>query len=105
MATGSLASESPSGERTRNVPRLDCSLGDDPKYLDTSLNFFFYNFCNIRGAAYPVGGASEIAFHIIPVIEEAGGKVLVRAEVNEYSCFVCSFLPLSIHSFLESDEN
>lgn len=37
------------------------------------------------GGAYPVGGASEIAFHIIPVIEAAGGKVLVRAEVNE--CF------------------
>ncbi|XP_050714755.1 all-trans-retinol 13,14-reductase-like [Eriocheir sinensis] len=35
------------------------------------------------GAAYPVGGASEIAFHIIPVIEAAGGKVLVRAEVSK----------------------
>ncbi|XP_068202476.1 all-trans-retinol 13,14-reductase-like [Palaemon carinicauda] len=34
------------------------------------------------GASYPVGGASEIAFHIIPVIEESGGKVLVRAEVE-----------------------
>ncbi|KAK8400464.1 hypothetical protein O3P69_003254 [Scylla paramamosain] len=36
-----------------------------------------------KGAAYPVGGASEIAFHIIPVIEAAGGKVLVRAEVSK----------------------
>ncbi|XP_066955488.1 all-trans-retinol 13,14-reductase-like [Macrobrachium rosenbergii] len=34
------------------------------------------------GASYPVGGASEIAFHIIPIIEESGGKVLVRAEVE-----------------------
>ncbi|XP_064108967.1 LOW QUALITY PROTEIN: all-trans-retinol 13,14-reductase-like [Macrobrachium nipponense] len=34
------------------------------------------------GSSYPVGGASEIAFHIIPVIEESGGKVLVRAEVE-----------------------
>ncbi|KAG7165433.1 All-trans-retinol 13,14-reductase-like [Homarus americanus] len=36
-----------------------------------------------QGSSYPVGGASEIAFHIIPVIEAAGGKVLVRAEVNQ----------------------
>ncbi|XP_066955486.1 all-trans-retinol 13,14-reductase-like [Macrobrachium rosenbergii] len=36
-----------------------------------------------EGAGYPVGGASEIAFHIIPVIEESGGKVLVRAEVEK----------------------
>jgi hypothetical protein len=28
------------------------------------------------------GGASEIAFTIIPVIEAAGGKVLVRANVT-----------------------
>jgi len=35
------------------------------------------------GAHYPVGGASEIAYNIIPVIEKAGGKVLVRAEVTE----------------------
>lgn len=36
-----------------------------------------------KGAAYPIGGASEIAFHIIPVIEAAGGRVLVRAEVTQ----------------------
>ena len=35
------------------------------------------------GASYPRGGASEIAFHIIPVIEKAGGKVLVRAKVSK----------------------
>lgn len=35
------------------------------------------------GGYYPVGGASEIAFNIIPVIEKAGGKVLVRAPVTE----------------------
>ena len=35
------------------------------------------------GAFYPRGGASEIAFHIIPVIEKAGGKVLVRARVSK----------------------
>ncbi|MPD05623.1 hypothetical protein E2C01_101375 [Portunus trituberculatus] len=49
MATPSPASESPSGEGTRNVQRSGSSLGYHPKYLDTSLNFFYINFCNIRG--------------------------------------------------------
>lgn len=34
------------------------------------------------GGYYPVGGSSEIAFHIVPVIEKNGGKVLVRANVT-----------------------
>lgn len=34
-----------------------------------------------NGAFYPVGGASEIAYHVIPTIEAAGGRVLVRATV------------------------
>lgn len=33
----------------------------------------------MKGAGYPVGGASQIAKNIVPVIERAGGKVLVRA--------------------------
>ena len=36
-----------------------------------------------RGGSYPVGGASEIAFHMIPIIERAGGKVLVRVPVTK----------------------
>lgn len=35
------------------------------------------------GGYYPRGGASEIAFQIIPTIEKAGGCVLVRAPVRE----------------------
>ena len=35
------------------------------------------------GAHYPVGGSSEIAYNIIPVIESTGGKVLVRANVTK----------------------
>ncbi|XP_062451344.1 all-trans-retinol 13,14-reductase-like [Rhea pennata] len=35
-----------------------------------------------RGAWYPRGGASEIAFHAVPVIARAGGAVLVRAPVT-----------------------
>lgn len=36
----------------------------------------------MNGAWYPKGGASEIAYHMIPIIEKAGGAVLVRAPVN-----------------------
>jgi all-trans-retinol 13,14-reductase len=35
------------------------------------------------GAYYPVGGASRIAQAIAPVIEAAGGKMLINAEVTE----------------------
>jgi len=35
------------------------------------------------GAFYPVGGASEIALNIIPVIERTGGKVLVKADLTD----------------------
>jgi all-trans-retinol 13,14-reductase len=37
----------------------------------------------LYGASYPRGGASEIAYTIIPVIERAGGRVLVRAPVSQ----------------------
>ncbi|MPC81119.1 hypothetical protein E2C01_075720 [Portunus trituberculatus] len=47
MATSNPTSKSPFGEGTRNVPKLDCSFIGDPKCLNTSLNFFFNNFCNI----------------------------------------------------------
>ena len=35
------------------------------------------------GGYYPIGGASEIALNMIPIIESAGGKVLVKAEVTD----------------------
>lgn len=37
----------------------------------------------LKGGWYPVGGASKIAKHILPVIEKAGGKVLSRRKVAE----------------------
>ncbi|XP_026206288.1 inactive all-trans-retinol 13,14-reductase [Anabas testudineus] len=36
-----------------------------------------------RGAYYPKGGASEIAFHIIRTINKYGGQCLVRAPVSQ----------------------
>ncbi|MPC93181.1 hypothetical protein E2C01_088303 [Portunus trituberculatus] len=64
MATPNPASEFPSGEGTRNVPRSDCSLVGDPKCLDTSLNFYFINFCNIRGSAKPKVHLAFCLFHL-----------------------------------------
>ena len=57
---------------TGTVPK-DASFG-----MQALLTFHFVN-----GGYYPVGGASEIAFNIIPTIEAAGGKVLVRARVTD----------------------
>ena len=37
----------------------------------------------LSGASFPVGGASQIAHHIEPVITRAGGAVLVSAEVEQ----------------------
>ncbi|PIK39335.1 hypothetical protein BSL78_23841 [Apostichopus japonicus] len=49
-----------------------------PFFMQASLmNHFMW------GGYYPRGGASEIAFHLIPTIEKAGGKCLVRAPVTE----------------------
>ncbi len=36
-----------------------------------------------EGASYPVGGASEIAAEIAPLIERAGGRIVVSAEASE----------------------
>jgi phytoene dehydrogenase-like protein len=47
-------------------------------FFQAVLTSHFYD-----GGFYPVGGASEIALNVIPVIERAGGKVLVRANVTE----------------------
>ena len=44
-----------------------------------------YHFTDC-GGFYPIGGASEIALNIIPVIERSGGKVLVRANVDRILC-------------------
>ena len=46
--------------------------------LQATLNRHFMR----GGSHYPVGGSSEIAYNILPVIEGAGGRVLVRANVT-----------------------
>ena len=37
----------------------------------------------LEGASYPVGGAGQIAATVVPVIEAAGGAVLIGAEAHE----------------------
>ncbi|KAM4747588.1 all-trans-retinol 13,14-reductase [Rhinophrynus dorsalis] len=37
----------------------------------------------LRGAWYPSGGASEITYHLVPVIEKSGGAVLSKATVEQ----------------------
>ena len=48
-----------------------------------AMMIFHFTDC---GGYYPIGGASEIGFNMIPVIEAAGGKVLVRANVTKILC-------------------
>ncbi|XP_061761456.1 all-trans-retinol 13,14-reductase [Nerophis ophidion] len=57
------------------------TYGNIPKESSFSMHSLLVNHY-LNGAWYPKGGASEIAYHIIPVIEKAGGAVLVRAPVN-----------------------
>ncbi|XP_056309997.1 putative all-trans-retinol 13,14-reductase-like [Danio aesculapii] len=57
------------------------TYGNIPKEASFSMHSILVcHFMN--GAWYPKGGASEIAYHMIPIIEKAGGAVLVRAPVN-----------------------
>jgi len=84
-----------SGKSVKEV--IDELLKDDDLKAVLAYNFGDYGTCPkdapfimqstllnhfINGAYYPKGGASEIAFHIIPVIRRSGGSVLVRAPVT-----------------------
>ena len=57
-------------------------LGTPPKESSFAFHATLVNHF-MSGAFYPVGGASEIAMHLIPVIEKSGGCVLVRATVKQ----------------------
>ncbi|XP_043843135.1 all-trans-retinol 13,14-reductase [Dromiciops gliroides] len=57
------------------------TYGVPPKNSSFSMHaLLVYHY--LRGAFYPRGGSSEIAFHLIPVIQKAGGAVLARAAVE-----------------------
>ena len=63
---------------TITVPVSPGTAPRDSSFLLNALMVHHYQ----RGAWYPRGGASEIAFHTVPLIERAGGAVLVRAAVT-----------------------
>eukprot|EP00736_Rhodelphis_marinus_P004457 Rmarinus@m.15973 len=62
-------------------------MGQCGDYGDPSMASFFAHAGvathYFKGGFYPVGGTSEIARCIIPVIENAGGRVFVRAKVDK----------------------
>ncbi|CAH7136933.1 all-trans-retinol 13,14-reductase [Phodopus roborovskii] len=57
------------------------TYGVTPSYTTFSMHALLVDHY-IQGAYYPRGGSSEIAFHIIPLIQRAGGAVLTRATVE-----------------------
>ncbi|XP_006149193.1 all-trans-retinol 13,14-reductase isoform X2 [Tupaia chinensis] len=57
------------------------TYGVTPSHSTFSMHALLVNHY-MKGAFYPRGGSSEIAFHTIPVIQRAGGAVLTRAAVQ-----------------------
>ncbi|XP_043955837.1 all-trans-retinol 13,14-reductase-like [Gambusia affinis] len=57
------------------------TYGNKPKDASFSMHSLLTTHF-LNGAWYPKAGSSEIAYHMIPIIEKAGGAVLVRAPVN-----------------------
>ncbi|XP_003420461.2 all-trans-retinol 13,14-reductase [Loxodonta africana] len=57
------------------------TYGVTPSHTTFSMHALLVNHY-LKGAFYPRGGSSEIAFHTIPVIQRAGGAVLTRATVH-----------------------
>lgn len=55
--------------------------GTIPKHAPFTMHAALQNHF-LKGVSYPIGGSSEIGFHIIPTITRAGGNVFVRAEVD-----------------------
>lgn len=64
------------------VSQFICVSGTLPEDASLMMHTLLMNHY-VYGGFYPRGGASEIAYHIVPVIEKAGGRVLVRAPVSE----------------------
>jgi len=59
------------------------NIGYSPKSTMFSLFADMFNHYWRNGGFYPIGGPGEIASGMIPVIQRAGGKVLVKAKVSE----------------------
>jgi all-trans-retinol 13,14-reductase len=58
-------------------------IGTPPSQTSFSLQSSISKYYAKLGAHYPVGGASEFAFNMVPVVERSGGKVLCRANMEK----------------------
>lgn len=68
-----------------DLVRTPLALALFPGVLPSKASFSMHSVLvnhYLHGAWYPKGGAGEIAFHTIPIIQRAGGNVLGRAPVQ-----------------------
>lgn len=77
-------------EEITDEPRLAALLagqwmdtGSPPDRVSFMMGMCVARGLAIEGGAYPVGGSTSLAKSLVPVIEKAGGRVLVRANVKE----------------------
>ncbi|KAI9564725.1 hypothetical protein GHT06_008466 [Daphnia sinensis] len=54
-----------------------------PSRVSLPMMSLLHVHCCEYGSCYPIGGASEMPFRIIPVIERSGGRVLMKANVSQ----------------------
>ena len=57
--------------------------GTPPSHTSFVMHAMLFNHFLRTGGFYPVGGSSEIAYHMIPVVEEGGGAVLAGVKVDK----------------------
>ncbi|XP_001379874.2 all-trans-retinol 13,14-reductase isoform X1 [Monodelphis domestica] len=82
QSLGEVLSQLPASQDLKAVlSYIYPTYGAIPKNASFSMHALLINHL-LDGAFYPRGGSSEIAFHIIPVIQQAGGAVLTRATVK-----------------------
>ncbi|KAK4020459.1 hypothetical protein OUZ56_002435 [Daphnia magna] len=54
-----------------------------PSRVSFSMMSLLHVHCCEYGSCYPIGGASEMPYQIVPVIERSGGRVLMKAHVSQ----------------------
>ncbi|XP_057369705.1 all-trans-retinol 13,14-reductase-like isoform X1 [Daphnia carinata] len=54
-----------------------------PSRISLPMMALLHIHCCEYGSCYPIGGASEMPYRIVPVIERSGGRVLMKANVSQ----------------------
>jgi all-trans-retinol 13,14-reductase len=62
---------------------LDMVISVQPSKLSFAVHSAMQRCFGSMKPCYTVGGASELAFNMIPIVERSGGRVLVKARVEE----------------------